>query len=141
MAEFAASNIQIVAANQNVLFTETPIPCTRGLVTHRAGSGLFNLRGNCSQCRARYKVDFGGNIAVSAGGTAGPISIAIAVDGEPLASSVATVTPTAAEAFFNVATSEYIDVTKGCCASLSIRNVSGQSIDVSNANLIVTRVC
>ena len=141
MPEYTAIATQTVAANQNVLFTETPIPCTKGLVTHRAGSGLFNLRGNCSQCRARYKVDFGGNIAVSAGGTAGPISIAIAVDGEPLTSSIATVTPTAAEAFFNVATSEYIDVTKGCCASLSIRNVSGQSIDVSNANLIVTRVC
>lgn len=141
MPEYTAIATQTVAANQNVLFTETPIPCTKGLVTHRAGSGLFNLRGNCSQCRARYKVDFCGNIAVSAGGTAGSISIAIAVDGEPLASSVATVTPTATEAFFNVATSEYIDVTKGCCASLSIRNVSGQNIDVSNANLIVTRVC
>ena len=141
MPEYTAVAAQTVAANQNVLFTETPIPCTKGLVTPRAGSGLFNLRGNCAQCRARYKVDCGGKIAVSAGGTAGPISIAIAVDGEPLASSVATVTPTAAEAFFNVATSEYIDVTKGCCASLSIRNVSGQSFDVSNANLMVTRVC
>ena len=78
---------------------------------------------------------------MSAGGTPGPISVAIAVDGEPLPSSVATVTPAAAGAFFNVAASEYVDVTKGCCASLSIRNVSGQSIDVSNANLIITRVC
>ena len=86
-------------------------------------------------------MDFIGNIAVSTGGTPGPISVAIAVDGEPLPSSVATVTPTAAEAFFNVAASEYIDVTKGCCASLSIRNVSGVAIDVSNANLIITRVC
>ena len=90
---------------------------------------------------ARYKVDFIGNIAVSTGGTPGPISVAIAVDGEPLPSSVATVTPTVAGAFFNVAASEYVDVTKGCCASLSIRNVSGEAIDVSNANLIITRVC
>lgn len=141
MPEYTAIATQTVAANQNVLFTEAPIPCTKGLVTHRVDSGLFNLRGNCSQCRVRYKVDFIGNIAVSTGGTPGPISVAIAVDGEPLPSSVATVTPTAAEAFFNVAASEYVDVTKGCCASLSIRNVSGEAIDVSNANLIITRVC
>ena len=141
MPKYTAIATQTVAANQNVLFTEAPIPCTKGLVTHRAGSGLFNLRGNCSQCRARYKVDFIGNIAVSTGGTPGPISVAIAVDGEPLPSSVATVTPAAAGAFFNVAASEYVDVTKGCCASLSIRNVSGEAIDVSNANLIITRVC
>lgn len=99
MPEYTAIATQTVAANQNVLFTEAPIPCTKGLITHRVGSGLFNLRGNCSQCRARYKVDFIGNIAVSTGGTPGPISVAIAVDGEPLLSSVATVTPTAAEAF------------------------------------------
>lgn len=141
MPEYTAIAAQTVAANQNVLFTEAPIPCTKGLVTHRAGSGLFNLRGNCSQCRVRYKVDFIGNIAVSTGGTPGPISVAIAVDGEPLPSSIATVTPTAAEAFFNVAASEYVDVTKGCCASLSIRNVSGEAIDVIHANLIITRVC
>ena len=30
---------------------------------------------------------------------------------------------------------------RGCCASLSIRNVSGEDIDVRNANLIITRVC
>ena len=141
MPEYTAIAAQTVAANQNVLFTEAPIPCTKGLVTHRTGSGLFNLRGNCSQCRVRYKVDFIGNIAVSTGGTPGPISVAIAVDGEPLPSSVATVTPAAAGAFFNVAASEYVDVTKGCCALLSIRNVSGEAIDVSNANLIITRVC
>ena len=99
MPEYTAIATQTVAANQNVLFTEAPIPCTKGLVTHRAGSGLFNLRGNCSQCRVRYKVDFIGNIAVSTGGTPGPISVAIAVDGEPLPSSVATVTPTVAGAF------------------------------------------
>ena len=99
MPEYTAIAAQTVAANQNVLFTEAPIPCTKGLVTHRAGSGLFNLRGNCSQCRVRYKVDFIGNIAVSTGGTPGPISVAIAVDGEPLPSSVATVTPTVAGHF------------------------------------------
>ena len=128
MPEYTAIAAQTVAANQNVLFTEAPIPCTKGLVTHRAGSGLFNLRGNCSQCRVRYKVDFIGNIAVSTGGTPGPISVAIA-------------TPTVAGAFFNVAASEYVDVTKGCCAALSIRNVSGEAIDVNSANLIITRVC
>lgn len=41
MPEYTAIAAQTVAANQNVLFTEAPIPCTKGLVTHRAGSGLL----------------------------------------------------------------------------------------------------
>ena len=57
--EIIATATQTVAANQNVLFTDT---VTNGncSITHRAGSGLVTLRGTTAQCRARYKVSFGG---------------------------------------------------------------------------------
>ena len=140
MAEFTNSSLQQVAVNQNVLFSETPVGCNRGYVTHREGSGLVTLRGITNQCRARYKVTFGGNIAVPTGGTAGAISVALAVNGEALNSTVATVTPAAVEEYFNVFSTAYIDVDRGCCLSLSVKNISTQAINVANPNLIVERV-
>lgn len=58
MPEYTNAAVQTVAVNQNVLFTETPVGCNRGYVTHREGSGLVTLRGITNQCRARYKVAF-----------------------------------------------------------------------------------
>ena len=140
MAEYTNAAVQTVAVNQNVLFSETPVGCNRGYVTHREGSGLVTLRGITNQCRARYKVTFGGNIAVPTGGTAGAISVALAVNGEALNSTVATVIPAAVEEYFNVFSTAYIDVDRGCCLSLSIKNVSTQAINMATPNLIVERV-
>ena len=137
MPEYTNAAVQTVAVNQNVLFAETPVGCNRGYVTHREGSGLVTLRGITNQCRARYKVTFGGNIAVPTGGTAGAISISLAVNGEALNSAVATVTPAAVKEYFNVFS---IDVDRGCCLSLSVKNISIQAINVANPNLIVERV-
>lgn len=141
MPEFTNATVQTVAAGQNVLFSETPVGCSKGYAAHREGSGIVTLRGITSgQCRARYKVTFGGNIAVPTGGTAGSISVALAINGEALSSSVATVTPAAVEEYFNVFAPAYIDVDRGCCVSLSVKNVSAQAINVANPNLIVERV-
>lgn len=140
MPEYTNAAVQTVAVNQNVLFAETPVDCNRGYVTHREGSGLVTLRGITNQCRARYKVTFGGNIAVPTGGTAGPISVALAINGEALNSAIATVTPAAVEEYFNVFSAAYIDVDRGCCVSLSVRNISTQAINVANPNLIVERM-
>lgn len=140
MAEYTNVATQTVAAGQNVVFTETPVGCNRGYVVHREGSGVFILRGITNQCRARYKVSFGANIAVPTGGTAGPISVAIAIAGEPLASATAIVTPAAAGDFFNVYSSVYIDVPRGCCTTVAVENTSTQAIDVANSNLKIERV-
>lgn len=139
MAEYTSVAIQTIAVNQNVLFTETPISGGK-CAQHREGSGLITLRGITNQCKARYKVTFGGNIAVPTGGTAGAISIAIALNGEAVPSSQAIVTPAAVEEYFNVASFIYVDVPTGCCAQLSVKNTSTQDISVQNANLIVERV-
>lgn len=140
MPEYTNIGTQTVVAGQNVAFTETPVSCNRGYVNHREGSGVFSLRGVTNQCKARYKVSYGGNIAVATGGTAGPISIAIAIEGEPLASATAIVTPAAVGEFFNVFVAVYIEVPCGCCVSVSVENTSTQAIDVANSNLIIERV-
>lgn len=137
MAEFTAVTAQTVAVNQNVLFTEEPVRGRCG-VAHREGSGIVTLRGGNQ--RARYKVSFGGNIAVPTGGTVGEISLAISVDGEAIPSTIAIVTPAAVEEFFNVFAAIFIDAPCGCCTTISVKNVSDQAILVQNANLIVERV-
>lgn len=111
---------------------------------HRDGSGVVSLRGSNSCCNtARYKVTFNANIAVAEDGTAGPISVAIALSGEPLYSATATVTPAAVGDFFNVSAAAIISVPCNCCLTVAVENVSDPAtpIDVANANLIVERVC
>lgn len=140
MAEFTNVALQTVAAGQNVLFAETPIRCCKGYVLHREGSGVVTLRGLTNQARARYRVSFGANVAVPTGGTAGPISVAIAINGEALGSATAIETPTVVDAFSNVFVEVYVDVPCGCCLTVAVENTSSIPINVQNANLIVDRV-
>ena len=136
--EIIANALQTVQANQNVYFTDE-VTCGNSSITHRDGSGLTTLRGLTDQCRARFKVTFGGNIALPTGGTVEPISLAIALNGEPLLATTMIVTPAAVEQFSNVFSAVFIDVPRGCCSTVSVRNTSTQAIDVQNANLIVER--
>lgn len=140
MAEFTNISVQQVAANGNAVFNETPVSGSNCIV-HRDGSGIVTLRGLTNQCRARFLVIFNGNISIPAGGTVGPISIALAVEGEPLGSATATVTPAAVSDEFNVSAFAHVDVPRGCCATIAVKNINAQTIEVQNANLIVTRVC
>lgn len=158
MAEFTYNPVQTVQPNQPVLLNTT-IGCNKGYVLHREGSGIVTLRGivnNPTTCFARYQVTFNGNIAVPEGGTAGPISIAIAIDGEPVLTSRAVVTPAAASEappsdanYFNVTSTAIITVPKGCCFNISVENTSTSAtptttpappINVQNANLVVDRI-
>ena len=140
MAELTSVQLQTVAVGANVLFTETPVCSKSGAVLHREGSGIVTLRGCMNQCRALYKVTFGANVAIPEGGTVGPISLAISVDGEALGSAAMIDTPTVAEAFSNVFSAVLIAVPRGCCVTVGVRNTGADPIDVQNANLIVERV-
>lgn len=158
MAEFTKNEIQTVNPNQPVTLNTT-IGCNKGYVYHRNGSGIVTLRGivnnNCG-CFARYQVTFNGNIAIPDGGTVGPISVALALDGEAILTSRAIVTPAATaddpptqNNFFNVTSTAIIDVPKGCCVNVSVENTSesatpattpAPAILVQNANLTVSRI-
>lgn len=155
MAEYVYNAVQTVAPNQPVLLRDS-IPCNKGYVYHRNESGILTLRGVTSNCFARYQITFNGNIAIPDGGTVGPISIALALDGEPILTSRAIVTPAATaddpptqNNFFNVTSTAIISVPKGCCFNISVENTSesttpattpAPTILVQNANLTVTRI-
>lgn len=139
MAEFTSVAAQTVAVAGNVLFTDNVSVCTKGIITHRSGSGQIRVKG-CSGQRAKYRVSFSGNIAVPTAGTAGAISLAIAVDGEPDAGTIAIATPAATGAYNNVAMATDVWIPCGCCVTVSVRNTSSQAILVQNANIIVDRV-
>lgn len=132
MAEFITPIPQTVDANANVLFSETVVePCCK--VRHREGSGIFTLKGG------RYLVSFNGNIAVPTGGTAGAISLALALNGEPVQGTVMTVTPATVNQYFNVSAFAYVDVPCNCCYSLSVQNINAAAILVDDANLVTIK--
>jgi hypothetical protein len=154
MAEYLANAVQNVALNAPVLFSAS-IPCNRGYVYHEDETGIFILRGITNNCFARYQVTFNGNIALPAEAEVGPISVALAIDGEPVQTSRAIVTPadTATDPvtptnFFNVTSTAIITVPKGCCFTVAVENTSGPAepggvapeILVQNANLTVARI-
>ena len=150
MAEFAYNPIQVVEPGQNVLLN-TVIPCNKGYVFHRESAGIVILRGivNCPQaCFARYQVTFNANIALVEGATVGPISVALAIDGEPIQTSRAIITPAAVDEYGNVTSTAIITVPKGCCFTVAVDNTSAPAapgdaapeINVQNANLVVSRI-
>ena len=155
MAEFTRNEAQLVNPNQPVTLN-TSIGCNKGYIYHRNGSGIVTLRGITKNCFARYQATFNGNVAIPDGGTVGAISVALALDGEPILTSRAIVTPAAAadnpptqENFFNVTSTAIISVPKGCCFNLSVENTSesatpattpAPAILVQNANLTVSRI-
>lgn len=140
MAEFTAIAVQTVATNGNVIFTDTTSACTKGIISRRPGSGQVRVKGTSNGCRAKYRVTFSGNIAVPTTGTAGAISLAIAIDGEADLSTVAIATPTATGAYNNVAMATDLWIPCGCCEQVSIKNTSTQPINVVNANITIDRV-
>ena len=159
MAEFTKNEIQLVNPNQPVtLNTSAGCGCNKGYIYHREGSGIVTLRGivNNGGCFAKYQVTFNGNIAIPDGGTVGPISVALALDGEPILSSRAIVTvdltaddPPTQNGFYNVTSTAIINVPKGCCFNVSVENTSesatpattpAPAILVQNANLTVSRI-
>ena len=119
--------VETVALNTPIPFVDS-IPCNKGLVVHQSGSGIFILRGivnNPQACFARYNVEFTGNIAIPEGGAITPIATAIVVSGESRDGSRSISTPAAVDEYGNVTSRATIDVTRGCCFTVSVEYVSG----------------
>ena len=147
MCEFTANAIQTVQPGETVVFTDTVIPCTQGIVRHRDDTGAFVLSGNvtrkpcgCMPSSAHYGVSFGANIALPADETApAEISVVFAIDGVAIPSTAMRVTPAVADRYWNVARSTNVAVWRGCCQTLSITNTSAVAINVQNANITFDR--
>ena len=151
MAEFLENSLQNVTLNNPIIF-ENSIPCNKGYVWHEDNTGVFTLRGivNNSCCGfARYQVTFNGNVSIPTGGDITPIAVSIATSGENRPTSTAIFTPSAVDQFGNVTSTAIVNIPRGCCATLSVRYVSGvtdgttiptPSINVQNANLVINRI-
>ena len=140
-AEYSAIPVQSIAVDENVIFANGSRACHKGYIQHRDTSGIFFLKGSNGCNKAVYRVTFNGNIAIATGGTVEPISVALTINGEALGNALATVTPTVAEAFFNVSITTFIEIPCGCCVTASVENVSDTTdIDLTNGNIIFDRV-
>lgn len=150
MPRFVRNEVQTVQPNQAVLL-DGSLWTNRRYLFHLEGSGIVTLRGivnNPYVEYAVYQVTFNGNISIPDGGTVGSIAVALARNGEAIQTSRAIVTPAAVEQYFNVTSTDYIVVPRGCCFDISVENVSeaataggaAPAINVQNANLTVVRV-
>lgn len=146
-AEYSANAVQTVQPSASVIFTESPVPCNRGLVYHRDGSGLFRLANkflrqnimNCWRRNSNYAVAFHANIAIPEGQTAPDegIQLAVAIDGEIDPSSIMISDVTVVGDFDNVGAEIIVTVPYLCgCSTVSIRNTSSIPVLVQNANII-----
>lgn len=147
MAEYLYNELQTVQLNNPAIF-DNSIPCNKGYIYHQTDTGIFILRGVTPNCFARYQIIFNGNIALPEGAEVVPISIGIAENGEIRPTSIATVTPAAAQNYFNVTSTAIIDIPKGCCFTISVRATTPEvdttitpanSIELRNANLTINR--
>lgn len=137
--ELTYSGTQTIQPGGVAVFNEVAVkPCC--CMNYREGSGIATLKGMTNTDDADYEVKFGGNIALADGSTVGPISMAIAVTGEPIASTTVVSTPAAVGEFNNVHTFITLDVPRGCCYNVSVENTSTVPIDLSNARFAVNRL-
>lgn len=137
--ELFANDTQTIEANDSVMF-QTALSAGSSSILWRAGSGIVTLRGLGPQFRARFRVSYHANVALSAGAEVEPIEIAIRVSGETLAPSRAVSTPAAAGEFNSISATTLVDVPTGCCTQISLANIGTTSIDTENVDLIVERV-
>lgn len=137
--ELTANALQTVGTFRDLLFTDTAVPGNCSMI-HREGSGLVTLRGITNQCRARFRISFGANVAIPTGGTVAPITVEISVNGEPLAETTMISTPAAVEEFNNISRVVFLNVPSGCCTQVSVKNTTADDVVFQNASLIVERV-
>ncbi len=137
--EVIANELQTVELNDSILF-QSALSSNSPSIIWRAGSGLITLRGIGPQLRARFRVAYHANVALSTGAAIEPIELAVRINGEGIASSRTISTPAAVENFNNVAASTFIDVPAGCCTTISLGNIGATSIDVENASMTIERV-
>lgn len=123
---------ETIAANGRVPFNMAEQSCECCEKWRRNSSSIILRK------PGRYLITASANIAAvdTAGGA---VSLAIAVGGEPIDSTIMTITPGAGGQFFNVSTQVYVDVYSGCCERISLVNPGGDALVVDNQNLIAIR--
>ena len=134
MAEFTRVESQAVAANANVIFDSTAVPCTCGKIIHRDGSGLFTLKG-----KHRYYVHFNANISGATADTA--VELSLTDNGEAIPGSRMIATPSAANALNSVSATIELPIITCCCHNISVKNTGTAAVAVQDANIVIKGEC
>lgn len=131
MAEYILTTPTAVAAGANVPFTD--VVCQSCSVKHRAGSGVFTLRGGNGCHQSRFFVAAHLNVV----GVAEAEQFVLTLDGEPLPETLMSTNVAAGDVgSLNV----QADICTDCpCAKVGIRNASGVALTVNTASIIIDR--
>lgn len=136
MAEYTVIGPQTVEDNSPVLFSNMTISggCQ---IMHREGSGLFTLFGpDGCPCRGRIvQITVGANVSIPTGGTAGPITTVLAINGEPDLSTKMVVTPAAVSELQNISRTINVLVPGGSTTDISLVNRSGVDVVYENVTI------
>lgn len=151
MPSYGYNPVQGVALNQGAIFN-TVNGCRIGKIWHEDQTSSAILRGipKCPcQNVTKYQVTAIANIALPTGATVVPIAIGLAVDGEVRPTSRAISTPAAVLEYDNVTASDIIEVPRGCCFRISVKNVSASEesdyipaplINMQNLNIYINQI-
>lgn len=133
MAEFSLITPTAVAVNAAVPYNNTIVKgCCA--VRHRAGSGIITVKGGTCCQPARYRVNFHANVT----GVAGAIQLALYQDGEQLPETLMSVVPAAATDVWSV--DAETEVNAICdCTNISARVVTGATVTVNTASIVVSK--
>lgn len=133
MAEYTLTTPTAVPVGGAVPYNNTVIKgCCN--IKHRAGSGQVTIKGGTCCNPARYLVIFHANVT----GVAGAIQLALYLDGEILPETLMSVVPAAAADVWSVdAQTEFC--TDCCCSTVSARVVTGDTVTVNTAEIIVKK--
>lgn len=131
MAEYTLTTATAVSVGGSIPFNNTVVPGC-GCIRHRSGSGNVKVKG--SNNPYRYRVTFSANVT----GVAGDIQAAIYLDGEQLPETLMSVVPVTADDVWTINTAT--EILADCsCENVSVRIVTGASVTVQNAAIIVEK--
>lgn len=132
MIELSNQVEQTLAVGQSAVFGTTILK-TGCNESHRRGSGLVTVR-----CGGVYEVSFSGNVS---GTAAGPVQLAIALDGEALPETTMISTVGVAGDLNSVSASTLARIPCGCCVTLSVKNTGTVPVVIgANPSFSVRRV-
>lgn len=133
MIELSNTTAQTITAGQSLTF-DTVILKSGCAEAHRTNSGIITLRADC----AIYEIHFAANVS---GTTAGPVQLAIALDGEPLVETTMINSIGTAGDLENAATATLVRTGCGCCGRITVKNTGTSDVVIgANPALFVKRV-
>lgn len=127
---YTSNATQLVASGDNVAFDNAP--CHSPFAYHRRGGGsVLIFRPGV------YQVTFSANVTDTNASTDTSVSFAITENGNNIGPATSVVTVSSNTEIENLHAKTLVTVPRGASVSVGVRNLSTDSITVTNASLIV----